>query len=118
MLAALRSATLHRRPISSTLLRSMSSGSGFHSLRYEVHGRVQGVNFRSHVQKHASAAGITGWVRNTDKDTVEGEAEGSEQQLQSFIEHLNRGSSASKVEKVDTRIEPVDKKQHQGFQVR
>ena len=45
-------------------------------LKYEVFGKVQGVFFRKYTKKEADKLGISGWVMNTEKKTVIGEAEG------------------------------------------
>jgi acylphosphatase len=41
-----------------------------------VHGLVQGVFFRDSVRRHASRAGVSGWVRNTRAGAVEAVFEG------------------------------------------
>lgn len=44
---------------------------------FEVFGRVQGVFFRKYTKKKAEALGVTGWVMNTSRGTVLGEAFGN-----------------------------------------
>ena len=41
---------------------------------FEVFGKVQGVWFRKYTKKKADSLKITGWVKNTDKGTVVGQA--------------------------------------------
>lgn len=53
-------------------------------------GRVQGVGFRYAVMQKAMAHDLTGWVRNNDDGTVEMEAEGTEDQLKTFVASLDR----------------------------
>ena len=45
------------------------------SVRYfgRATGRVQGVGFRMFVQQHASELGLTGWVRNMEDGSVDGD---------------------------------------------
>jgi len=67
-----------------------------------VHGRVQGVNFRRFVERHADALGLTGYVRNLASGRqVEVYAEGSKSDLDILIEHLYIGPPRAIVEKVD-----------------
>jgi acylphosphatase len=47
----------------------------YKSIQFTVSGRVQGVFFRKHTASKAQSLGLTGWVRNTPVDTVEGEFE-------------------------------------------
>jgi acylphosphatase len=86
-------------------------------IQYKVEGEVQGVNFRSFTQKQAKSIGVTGFVTNasdgsvrtcrrlewTDAHThqVQGEAQGSEDKIKEFVQHLNKGPSAASVYKVD-----------------
>ncbi|CAA9957306.1 hypothetical protein CFE70_000870 [Pyrenophora teres f. teres 0-1] len=70
-------------------------------IQYKVEGRVQGVNFRSFTQKQARSIGITGFVTNASDGSVQGEAQGSEDKINDFIQHLNKGPSAASVSKVD-----------------
>ncbi|KAF4554608.1 Hypothetical protein D9617_4g003630 [Elsinoe fawcettii] len=72
-------------------------------IAYKVEGVVQGVNFRSYTVKQASQAGVTGYVKNDSDGSVTGEAQGSDSALSKFVQHLNMGPSAAKVDKVDVR---------------
>lgn len=56
-----------------------------------VSGQVQGVGFRVTVLQKAMEQGINGWVRNNDDGTVEIEAEGTKEQLETFIQTLKKG---------------------------
>ncbi|OTA08818.1 acylphosphatase [Trichoderma parareesei] len=67
---------------------------------FEVHGFVQGVGFRYFTRKKAQEYGVTGWCRNTVNDTVEGEAQGSEDVMQKFFDAIGKGPSHSNVTKV------------------
>ncbi|KAL6858371.1 Acylphosphatase-like domain-containing protein [Trichoderma novae-zelandiae] len=67
---------------------------------FEVHGYVQGVGFRYFTRKKAQEYGVTGWCRNTADDTVEGEAQGSNDVMQKFFEAIGKGPSHANVTKV------------------
>ncbi|KAK7208599.1 Acylphosphatase-like domain-containing protein [Myxozyma melibiosi] len=72
---------------------------------FEVTGYVQGVGFRRYVERTArELGGITGFVYNTKQGTVRGEAQtGSSETLELFVQRLKRGSTISRVEKVEVR---------------
>ncbi|MBL7166844.1 MAG: acylphosphatase [Dehalococcoidales bacterium] len=67
-----------------------------------VHGRVQGVYFRTFVVRRGAELGLTGYARNLPDGTVEVRAEGETGQLQKLLDHLKTGPPAARVEKVDT----------------
>lgn len=69
--------------------------------RFVVHGRVQGVGYRSFAEKAASMAGVSGWVRNRDDGTVEAVAAGSREQLDVFAGYLHRGPRWGEVRGVE-----------------
>jgi len=67
-------------------------------LKYEVFGKVQGVYFRQYTIEKAQELKLNGWVRNTSRGTVEGEAEGPRENITKMKHWLrNVGSPASKV---------------------
>jgi acylphosphatase len=68
-----------------------------------VRGRVQGVGFRAHVEYFALQIGVRGWVRNIGRDVVEAVAEGSQAQIEQFIEMMKTGPSLARVE--ETKLE-------------
>lgn len=47
-------------------------------VRFEVFGRVQGVNFRAYTAEQANKLGVVGYCRNTKNDSVEGELQGAQ----------------------------------------
>ena len=49
-----------------------------------VSSQVQGVFFRASAADEAKRLRVVGWVRNTPTGSVEGEAQGSSQQLDTF----------------------------------
>lgn len=64
-----------------------------------VHGRVQGVGFRAHVEYHARKIGsLTGWVRNVGDHTVEAIAEGERSNVERLIELMKDGPRGSRVD--------------------
>ena len=65
-----------------------------------VFGSVQGVFFRSAAKQIADNLGIKGYTKNEGK-FVFIEAEGTEEDLDNFIEWCHSGTDLSKVEKVE-----------------
>jgi acylphosphatase len=72
-----------------------------------VKGRVQAVGFRAHVEYYALQIGVLGWVRNIGQDTVETVAEGTRMQIDQFIEMVNKGPTASRVDEARVKYEPT-----------
>jgi acylphosphatase len=70
-----------------------------------IHGRVQGVNFRSTTSQQANMLGIHGWVRNCGDGTVETIAEGPRSQLTRFLDCLREGPRSASVEQVEVTWE-------------
>ncbi len=67
-----------------------------------VHGRVQGVNFRYFVERHARALELTGYVRNLPGGRdVEVLAEGAKKNLDELLKCLKEGPPRAKVDCVD-----------------
>ena len=92
--------------------------SDFKTVHMVVHGLVQGVGFRYYTRVSAQRAGLAGWVRNREDDTVEIHAEGPEERLKLFIQAIRRGPSHSRVTKVDVTWEPAVGHQPSGPRVR
>ncbi|KAF5017508.1 hypothetical protein F66182_10553 [Fusarium sp. NRRL 66182] len=67
---------------------------------FVVHGSVQGVGFRYFTQKKAQEYGVTGWCRNTKEETVEGEAQASDEVLSKFFKDVDNGPRSARVTKV------------------
>ncbi|KAK2073612.1 hypothetical protein P8C59_007883 [Phyllachora maydis] len=80
-------------------------------------GRVQGVGFRSFAQHRAQDPKLTGWVRNTDSNKVEGEAQGDDSAVDSFLEHVGQGPKHAHVVKLDKEDRDVVDGET-GFEVR
>jgi len=80
-------------------------------------GTVQGVNFRNFAKKKADEYNLTGWVKNGPKETVEGEAQGSEDSIQQILKAVNDGPTHAHVVKLEKKeIDVVEGEQ--GFEVR
>jgi acylphosphatase len=72
-------------------------------LQLLVRGRVQGVYFRASTQREARRLGITGWVKNRADGTIEIVAEGEEVSIRELYGWAQKGPSAARVERVETR---------------
>ncbi len=72
-----------------------------------VHGRVQGVGFRYFAATAAVRHKIMGFVRNCGDGTVEIDAEGPEEALQSFLAEIQRGPSYGHVGHVEESVLPA-----------
>lgn len=70
-------------------------------ISFKVDGEVQGVNFRSSTQKQARSIGVTGFVTNASDGTVQGEAQGTADQVKEFVQYLGKGPSAASVSGVE-----------------
>ncbi len=77
---------------------------------------MQGVFFRDTTRRHAEAAGVAGWVRNTPDGTVEAVFEGEPEAVKEMVEFCRRGPSRAEV----TSVEVVDEQPEglSGFEVR
>lgn len=67
-------------------------------VRITASGTVQGVFFRAAASDEARRLGLTGWVRNTDDDQVEAEAQGDEQAVERFVEFCRAGPDNAQVD--------------------
>ncbi|KAK1826149.1 acylphosphatase [Podospora conica] len=64
-------------------------------------GDVQGVGFRFFTRKRALHHGLTGWVRNTPNNKVEGEAQGEDASLTEFLKEVDSGPRGAHVVRLD-----------------
>lgn len=71
-----------------------------------IHGKVQGVFYRSSARERAEELGLVGWVRNNRDGSVEVVAEGEKEDLEEFISWCNRGPRHSVVRHVHIEWEP------------
>lgn len=73
--------------------------------RILISGKVQGVFYRDHTQRWASAMGLSGWVRNLHDGRVETMVEGEKEHIESLVAKLKKGPPLSRVENVYTEWE-------------
>lgn len=73
------------------------------SAEIKVNGLVQGVGFRYFTVIEARKIGVCGYVKNETDGSVFAYAEGGEDEINSFIQFLKSGPSASEVESVDVK---------------
>ena len=71
-----------------------------------VRGRVQGVGFRFTTQYEGQKLGLGGWVRNCPDGSVEVEAEGPADAVETFLSFLHRGPLGAHVSAVEERWLP------------
>ncbi|MBI4434609.1 acylphosphatase [Candidatus Uhrbacteria bacterium] len=81
-----------------------------------VHGRVQGVFFRSSACTQAKAFGIVGFVRNEPDGNVVIEAEGDPAALDEFVRWCNTGPMLAEVTHVE--VEDGTPKHFTKFEIR
>ena len=82
-----------------------------------ISGRVQGVAFRDSARQEAEKLGLTGWVRNTEKGSVEAMFEGDSGAVNQMVEWCKSGPSSADVEDVSTERE-TPSGDLSGFEVR
>ena len=74
---------------------------------------------RKYTQKAALKLNLVGWVENTDVNTVIGEAQGSEEEMEEFKNWLHKGSPKSRVERVEFLEEGVvESAEYETFEIR
>jgi acylphosphatase len=72
-------------------------------LQLIIRGRVQGVYFRASTQREARRLGLSGWVKNRTDGGLEILAEGEEASIRELYSWAQKGPSAARVDRVDTR---------------
>jgi len=70
-----------------------------------VTGRVQGVGFRAFVEYNARKIGVSGWVRNVGYETVEAVAEGTEAQIDQFLQIMKMGPRNAQIDECRVEVE-------------
>ena len=77
----------------------------------EVHivisGIVQGVFFRSSIDQQAKQHRITGWVRNTQQNTVEAVFQGESENVNAIIEWCKKGPENAQVTNIVINDQPL-----------
>lgn len=66
-------------------------------VKIHIHGRVQGVFFRSSAKEEALSLGLTGFARNEDDGSVYVEVEGDEEAINKFVEWCRKGPTHAEV---------------------
>ncbi|PVF99055.1 Acylphosphatase [Serendipita vermifera] len=75
--------------------------------KFQVHGVVQGVNFRAWTKQVANRIAVTGWIKNEDAGHVAGEALGLSQSMDDFKTMLHQGPKYAEVSNVVIEDEKV-----------
>jgi acylphosphatase len=78
--------------------------------RVTAHGRVQGVFFRDATRSEAERRGVAGWVRNTDRGTVEAVFEGEPDMVDAMVWFCRDGPESAEVSQLD-----VDEEEPEGL---
>jgi acylphosphatase len=69
--------------------------------RFIISGKVQGVWYRKTVSENARKKGFSGYVKNLEDGSVEAGACLSDDEFAYFIEILEQGSPASRVDSIE-----------------
>ncbi|MGQ0671381.1 MAG: acylphosphatase [Hyphomicrobium sp.] len=85
------------------------------TVRVSVEGRVQGVGYRSWVERTAVRIGVAGWVRNRRDGTVEAVFSGEAAAVEEMIERCAYGPRSAVVSRVSTADATGS---FQGFDIR
>jgi acylphosphatase len=88
------------------------------SIRFIVHGKVQGVFYRKFVAQKLRQMGIRGYVRNLPDGTVEVVVRATEEELDGIRKALEEGSPLSEVEKIEMEYLDDDDLLYDGFEIR
>lgn len=86
-------------------------------LTLTIHGKVQGVNFRSFVEDAANRLGLVGWVHNNADGTVTVLAEGEDEPLRELWDLCSVGPEFAEVSKVEEMWEDIDEKSFDEFRM-
>ena len=87
---------------------------------FEVFGRVQGVFFRKYTQSKAKSLDVRGWIRNTQKLTVQGEIEGDISNVENMKTWLRtEGSPSSRIDRAVFKNEKeIQEYSYKGFSIK
>lgn len=66
-----------------------------------VRGKVQAVGYRVFIKKRADELGLVGYVQNEEDGSVSVVAQGAEEKLQTFLEHVKEGPYFARVDDVE-----------------
>ncbi|GBB95314.1 hypothetical protein RclHR1_02510008 [Rhizophagus clarus] len=91
----------------------------FVSLYYEVFGKVQGVWFRKYTKNKAIELNLVGYVKNTERGTVSGIAQGEREKIEIFKKWLQyEGSPSSRIDKTTLQEEEIETLEFYGFDIK
>ena len=76
-------------------------------VRVVVHGRVQGVFFRTSCAREARARGASGWIRNRPDGSVEAVFEGRTSVVEALVAWCRTGPDLASVESIEISEEPA-----------
>lgn len=82
-----------------------------------ISGRVQGVFYRASAHEEGRRLGLVGWVRNLPDGRVEAVAQGSEKDVDDFIEWCRKGPPLARVANIDVSEEGLNSSLT-GFEIR
>ena len=85
--------------------------------KIRVSGHVQMVGYRWFAKEKADICHIKGYVRNTSRGDVDILAQGSEEDMASYLDYLKLGPSRARVGKI-TSYEEKDDKLYNEFNIR
>ncbi len=82
-----------------------------------VEGRVQGVGYRAHVERHAARLGLAGYVMNLDDGRVLTHVEGDRALIEALVAVLEQGPSLARVARTEVHwMEPTHR--YSSFRIR
>ena len=85
-------------------MQSPQVNTNFERVYVTIHGKVQGVGFRSTVRKKAMKSGVLGCVWNDSDTSVRIIAEGAPETLKIFLELLRIVPSGASVTNIEKKI--------------
>ncbi len=86
------------------------------AVRVMLEGRVTGVGLRKHVARAARRGGVTGWVRNTHRGTVEVLLTGGRDAVDGVVDRIRAGTRRSSI--VSVTVRKVDTAPRKSFRIR
>ncbi len=82
----------------------------------KIYGRVQGVGFRYYTFKKATLLNIKGYVKNMPDGSVFVDCEGDKDNLNLFLEFLEKGPQFAYVE--DVEVKEVEPQGYTSFEIK
>ena len=86
-------------------------------LRCVVHGRVQGVGFRTFIQAHALPLDVGGRVKNLPDGSVELIAIGPRASLEKLLEYCRKGPSPAAVSGIEVEWGVAEQNDYPYFEI-